>query len=331
MGTRWRIWGIVSFSFSFSFFFPHSIAALTWHKVVSEDWVKVKMTFLVIVIDIVGGRVSQELNYTRQKIGEEAMFTPQLMIQTPHEDGAIVLTIEALRQHLDSALQASRVDVYLYNRKWKLEHLCYKSGELITEAGYMDQLETVSSCSVCCCLKKETNPQLTTAILQEVVESDKVTSESPFLQPKQPQFPHSFFIQLVLQAPHQPRCPPLDVLKHLNVLPKLRGPELDTILKMWLHQCRVQGKNDLPAPAGHTIPDTGQDAIGPLGHQGTLLAHVQPVVDQYPQVPFLLGTVQPHSPQPITLQGVITAKVQDSALGLIKPHPIGLCPSVQLF
>lgn len=31
----------------------------------------------------VGGRVSRELNYTRQKIGEEAMFNPQLMIQTP--------------------------------------------------------------------------------------------------------------------------------------------------------------------------------------------------------------------------------------------------------
>ncbi|KAM6364360.1 protein patched homolog 1-like [Pluvialis apricaria] len=88
----------------------------------------------------VGGRVSRELNYTRQKIGEEAMFNPQLMIQTPQEDGANVLTIEALRQHLDSALQASRVDVYMYNRQWKLEHLCYKSGELITEAGYMDQI-----------------------------------------------------------------------------------------------------------------------------------------------------------------------------------------------
>ncbi|KAM4754098.1 protein patched homolog 1-like isoform 2-T2 [Cyanocitta cristata] len=88
----------------------------------------------------VGGRVSRELNYTRQKIGEEAMFNPQLMIQTPQEDGANVLTIEALRQHLDSALQASRVDVYMYNRKWKLEHLCYKSGEFITEAGYMYQI-----------------------------------------------------------------------------------------------------------------------------------------------------------------------------------------------
>ncbi|NXF86286.1 PTC1 protein, partial [Eubucco bourcierii] len=88
----------------------------------------------------VGGRVSQELNYTRQKIGEEAMFNPQLMIQTPQEDGANVLTTEALRQHLESALQASRVHVYMYNRQWKLEHLCYKSGELITEAGYMDQI-----------------------------------------------------------------------------------------------------------------------------------------------------------------------------------------------
>ncbi|RMB91832.1 hypothetical protein DUI87_31760 [Hirundo rustica rustica] len=171
----------------------------------------------------------------------------------------------------------------------------------------LSQLETVSSCSVCCCLKKETNPQLTTATLQEVVESDKVTSESPWLQAKQPQLPQSFFLWLVLQAPHQPRCPPLDALKHLNILPKLRGPELDTILKVWPHQCRVQGKNDLPAPAGHTVPDTGQDAIGLLGHLGTLLAHVQLVVNQYPQVSFLLGTVQPHRPQPIMLQGVIVA------------------------
>uniref|UniRef100_A0A8C4RZ33 Patched 1 n=1 Tax=Erpetoichthys calabaricus TaxID=27687 RepID=A0A8C4RZ33_ERPCA len=88
----------------------------------------------------VGGRVNQELKYTRQKIGEEAMFNPQLMIQTALEEGANVLTVEALRQHLDSAIQASRVHVYMYNRQWKLEHLCYKSGELITEAVFMDQI-----------------------------------------------------------------------------------------------------------------------------------------------------------------------------------------------
>ncbi|RMC09632.1 hypothetical protein DUI87_13418 [Hirundo rustica rustica] len=85
------------------------------------------------------------------------------------------------------------------------------------------------------------------------------------------------------------------------------------------------------SPAGHTIPDTGQDAIGLLGHQGALLAHVQHAVSQYPQVSFCLGTVQPHCPQLIVLQGVIEAKVQDSVLGLIKLHLIGLCPSVQPF
>ncbi|RMC14573.1 hypothetical protein DUI87_09671 [Hirundo rustica rustica] len=59
-------------------------------------------------------------------------------------------------------------------------------------------------------------------------------------------------------SPSPALLPPLDTLKHLNVLPKLGGPELDTILKVWLHQSRGQGKNDLPAPAGHTIPDPGQ-------------------------------------------------------------------------
>ncbi|RMC19438.1 hypothetical protein DUI87_04049 [Hirundo rustica rustica] len=52
---------------------------------------------------------------------------------------------------------------------------------------------------------------------------------------------------------------------------------------------------------------------------------------QCPQVPFLLGTVQPHRPQPVTLQGVMVAKVQDSALGFIKLHLVRLCPSIQLF
>uniref|UniRef100_A0A8C2KHH6 Patched 1 n=1 Tax=Cyprinus carpio TaxID=7962 RepID=A0A8C2KHH6_CYPCA len=88
----------------------------------------------------VGGRVNQELKYTRQKIGEEAMFNPQLMIQTPRQEGADILTVEAIKQHLNSAIKASRVQVYMYNRKWKLEDLCYKSGELVTETNIVDQI-----------------------------------------------------------------------------------------------------------------------------------------------------------------------------------------------
>uniref|UniRef100_A0A672RRV6 Patched 1 n=1 Tax=Sinocyclocheilus grahami TaxID=75366 RepID=A0A672RRV6_SINGR len=94
----------------------------------------------------VGGRVNQELKYTRQKIGEEAMFSPQLMIQTPRQEGANILTVEALKQHLDSAIKASRVHVYMYNRQWKLEHLCYKSGELVTETNFI--IEKLHPCLI---------------------------------------------------------------------------------------------------------------------------------------------------------------------------------------
>lgn len=44
------------------------------------------------------------------------MFSPQLMIQTPRQEGANILTVEALKQHLDSAIKASRVHVYMYSR-----------------------------------------------------------------------------------------------------------------------------------------------------------------------------------------------------------------------
>uniref|UniRef100_A0A8C2KXQ0 Patched 1 n=1 Tax=Cyprinus carpio TaxID=7962 RepID=A0A8C2KXQ0_CYPCA len=94
----------------------------------------------------VGGRVSQELKYTRQKIGEEAMFRPQLMIQMPRQEGANILTVEALKQHLDSAIKASRVHIYMYNRQWNLEHLCYKSGEFVTETNFI--IEKLHPCLI---------------------------------------------------------------------------------------------------------------------------------------------------------------------------------------
>ncbi|XP_053558394.1 protein patched homolog 1 [Bombina bombina] len=97
----------------------------------------------------VGGRVSRELNYTRQKIGEEAMFNPQLMIQTPLENGANVLTTEALMQHLHSAHEATKVQVFMYNRHWKLEDLCFKSGELITETNFVASIiESLYPCLI---------------------------------------------------------------------------------------------------------------------------------------------------------------------------------------
>ncbi|KAK4810582.1 hypothetical protein QYF61_007319 [Mycteria americana] len=107
------------------------------------------------------------------------------------------------------------------------------------------------------------------------------------------------------------------------------GPTLNTVVEVRPHQCRVQRDNHCPSPAGHTIPDTSQDAIGFLGHLGTLLAHIQAAVDQHPQVLFCLAAFQPLFPKPVALHGVAVAQVQDPALSLVEPHTIGPSPLIQ--
>ncbi|KAK4818449.1 hypothetical protein QYF61_013136 [Mycteria americana] len=149
------------------------------------------------------------------------------------------------------------------------------------------------------------------------------------LQAEQPQFPQPLLIRLVLQTLHQIHCPSLDSLQHLNVSLVVRGPKLNTAFEVRPHQCRVQGHDHFPSPAGHTIFDTSQDAIGFLGHLGTLLAHIQPPVNQHPQVLFCQAAFQPLFPKPVALHGVVVTQEQGPALGLVEPHTIGLSPSIQ--
>ncbi|KAK4819028.1 hypothetical protein QYF61_024182 [Mycteria americana] len=182
------------------------------------------------------------------------------------------------------------------------------------------QLEAISSCPIACYLGEETDPHLSTTSFQAVVESDKVSPQPPFLQAKQPQFPQPLLIRLLLQTLHQLRCPSLDTLQHLNVSLVVRGPKLNTVF---------EGHNHFPSPAGHTISDTSQDAIGFLGHLGTLLAHIQPAVNQHPQVLLCWAAFQPLFPKPVALHGVAVAQVQDPALSLVEPHTIGPSPSIQ--
>ncbi|KAM9203217.1 GLIPR1-like protein 1 [Mergus octosetaceus] len=63
----------------------------------------------------------------------------------------------------------------------------------------------------------------------------------------------------------------------LDILLVLRGPKLSTVLEVWPHQSwvHVHGDDHFPDPAGYTIADTSQDAVGLLGYLGTLLAQVQ--------------------------------------------------------
>ncbi|KAK4810700.1 hypothetical protein QYF61_007674 [Mycteria americana] len=145
---------------------------------------------------------------------------------------------------------------------------------------------------------------------------------------KQPQFPQPLLIRLLLQTLHQLCCPSLDMLQHLNVSLVVRGPKVNTVFEV-PYQCRVQGDNHFPSPAGHAIPDTSQDAIGFLGHLGTLPAHVQPAINQHPQVLFCQAAFQPLFPKPVALHGVVVTQVQDLALSLVEPHTIDLGPLIQ--
>uniref|UniRef100_A0A663EIY5 Patched 2 n=1 Tax=Aquila chrysaetos chrysaetos TaxID=223781 RepID=A0A663EIY5_AQUCH len=87
-----------------------------------------------------GSRVSQELRYTKEKLGEESVYTSQMLIQTPKRDGENILTQEALQLHLEAALAASKVQVSLYGKSWDLNKICYKSGVPIIENGMIERL-----------------------------------------------------------------------------------------------------------------------------------------------------------------------------------------------
>ncbi|KAK4831195.1 hypothetical protein QYF61_015927 [Mycteria americana] len=175
------------------------------------------------------------------------------------------------------------------------------------------QLEAISSCPITRYLGEETDPHLSTTSFQA----------------KQPQFPQLLLIRLLLQTLHQLRCPSLDTFQHLNVSLVVGGPKLNTGFEVRPHQCRVQGHNHFPSPAGHTVFDTSQDAIGFLGRLGTLLAHIQPAVNKHPQVLLCQAAFQPLFLKPVALHGVAVAQVQDLALGLVEPHTIDLGPSIQ--
>ncbi|PKU46836.1 hypothetical protein llap_2809 [Limosa lapponica baueri] len=95
------------------------------------------------------------------------------------------------------------------------------------------------------------------------------------------------------------------------------------------HQGRVEGEDDLPRPAGHTLLDSPQDAIGLLGHKGTLLAHGHSVVHQDSQVFFHRAALQQVSPQPLLVHGVIAPQVQHPTLFPVESHKVPLCPTLQ--
>ena len=120
--------------------------------------------------------------------------------------------------------------------------------------------------------------------------------------------------------------PSLDTLQQIYISPLLRTPCLDTVLQVWPHQHRVKGQNHRSQPARHSSFDAAQDMVGFLGCKGTLLAHVQLAIQQYPQVSFLAGLHSILSFLLVLVVRVSLTQVQDLAFGFVELHEVHLGP-----
>ena len=136
-------------------------------------------------------------------------------------------------------------------------------------------------------------------------------------------------MRFVLQTPSQLHCPSLDTILGLNVFLVLRGPKLDTGLECGLTNAEYKGMITSLLLLSTPFFDTNQDAIGLLGHLDTLLAHVQPSVNQHPQILFLCTVFQTLCPKPVALHGTVVTNVQDLALVLVELQPIGHSSEIQ--
>lgn len=66
----------------------------------------------------------------------------------------------------------------------------------------------------------------------------------------------------------------LDSPCYIHVSLVMGSPELELVLSVWPHQCRVEGKDCLPQPTGNTPPKAAQDTISFLCSKDTLLAYI---------------------------------------------------------
>jgi len=125
--------------------------------------------------------------------------------------------------------------------------------------------------------------------------------------------------------------PSLDILQQVYVSPVVRTPHLDAVLQVRPHQCRVAGQDHLPRPAGHAYFDAVQVMIGFLGCEGTLLAHVQLLIHQYPQVLLSRAALNPFITQFVLVVRVTSTQVQDLTFGFVESHEVHLGPLLRLF
>ncbi|XP_009069274.1 PREDICTED: brain-specific angiogenesis inhibitor 3-like, partial [Acanthisitta chloris] len=110
----------------------------------------------------------------------------------------------------------------------------------------------------------------------------------------------------------------LDALKQVHIFSVLGTPELDAILQVGSQKNKAEGWNPLPRPAGHAIYEAAQETLGFLGCKHTLLAQVQLLIPQHPQVLLVRVPLNQFFPQPVLMPGVAPTQVQHLALSLVE-------------
>ncbi|KAL5288638.1 PTCH1 family protein [Megaselia abdita] len=96
-----------------------------------------------------GGRLEDELKYTRKILGEVDSSTHQLLIQTSNDPNASVLHANSLLAHLDILEKATSVKVRLFDSTWDLRDICTRPSVPNLETRYIEGiLERFIPCSI---------------------------------------------------------------------------------------------------------------------------------------------------------------------------------------
>ena len=147
--------------------------------------------------------------------------------------------------------------------------LCHCSVMLTVKKGLPDiqteppaiQFVPTVSCPVTGHYWKDPGSILFLPFFQIFIYIDKIPVEPSFLQAKQSQLFQLFLIREMLESLNYLCGPLLDSLYRMNVSLVLGSPELDTILRVWPHQCWAEWKDCLSQSASYTTPNAAQDTI----------------------------------------------------------------------
>jgi len=151
------------------------------------------------------------------------------------------------------------------------------------------KLETISPCSITTDPTKESVPFFSVASLYILKGCYQITSVPSLLQAEEHQLFQPVLVGEVFHSVDHFCGPTLHVLQQVCVSPVQSTLHLDAVLQVRPHQHREERQDHLPWPTGHTSFDAAQHTVGFLGYKGTLLAHVQFPIPQYPPKSFLGG------------------------------------------